>query len=401
MSDFPLLEREMNGKPLIYLDNAATTQKPLAVLQSMEQYYRTHNANVHRGVYQIAAEATDLYEAARGKAAAFLQAKGAENIVFTRGTTDGINLVAQGYLASRLQPGDRILLTVAEHHSNLVPWQRVAKQRGAVLRFLPLRPDGTLDLDVAAREITPRTKLIAVAHISNVLGTIHPIRALADLAHAAGAAVVVDAAQSVPHMPVDVQALDCDFLAFSGHKAYGPTGIGILYGKKDLLAQTEPVQYGGEMIDSVELYDSTWKPAPWKFEAGTPPIAEAVGLGAALDFLTELGMDTVHERVQDVTRYAYEKLTQLAGVTLYGPGLNQTRGGLISFNVGSVHPHDVATVLDACGVAVRAGHHCTQPLMRWLGVHATVRASFGVYNTRDDVDVLVQGIQRVQEVFLP
>lgn len=395
-AQFPLLAREMNGRPLVYLDSAATTQKPAAVLAAMERYYRMHNANVHRGVYQIAAEATEQYEAARAKVAAFLHAPGAEQVVFTRGTTESINLAAQGFLAPRLQPGDEIALTVAEHHSNLVPWQRTAKARGAVLKFLPLEADGTLNLEAVAREITPRTRLVALAHISNVLGTVHPIRAVADLAHAQGAVLLVDAAQSVPHMPVDVQALDCDFLAFSGHKAYAPTGIGVLYGKKELLAQMEPVQAGGEMIDTVELYEATFKPAPWRFEAGTPPIAEVIGLGAALDFLSGLGMETVHGHVQEITRYACERLREVEGLTLYGPA---DRGGVVTFNLSSIHPHDVATVLDSHGIAVRAGHHCAQPLMRWLGVHASVRASFGVYNTCADVDRLLEALTTVKEVF--
>lgn len=398
---FPLLQREMNGHPLVYLDSAATTQKPAAVLEQMDRYYRTDNANVHRGVYQLAAEATEQYEGARAMVAAFLGASDAEQVVFTRGTTEGINLVATGYLAPRLQPGDEIALTVAEHHSNLVPWQRVAEATGATLTFLPLHTDGTLDLEGAARVITPRTRLVAIAQISNVLGTVHPIRALADLAHAQGAVLLVDAAQSVPHLPLDVGALDCDALVFSGHKAYGPTGIGVLYGKPDLLLQMNPVQSGGEMIDTVHLHHSTWKKAPWKFEAGTPPIAEAIGLAAALTFLTEIGMERVHAIVQDVTLYAEEQLRAREGIIVYGPKSPQPRGGVLSFNVGTIHPHDVATFLDAEGIAVRAGHHCAQPLMRWLGVHATARASFGVYNTRSDVDRLLEALSTVQEVFRP
>jgi cysteine desulfurase / selenocysteine lyase len=395
-SDFPLLAQSMNGKPLVYLDSAATAQKPSAVLQALDAYYRTSNANVHRGVYALAAEATDAYEAAREKVANFLHAPSSAQIIFTRGTTDGINLVAQGYVLSMLKPGDEILTTVAEHHSNFVPWQQTAKRACAHLKFMPLHPDGTLDLSAATKMITSRTKAIAVSHIGNVLGTVQPIRELADLAHRIGAVLIVDAAQSVPHLPVDVTELDCDFLACSGHKAYGPTGIGVLYGKADRLEKMEPVQTGGEMIDQVELYDTTWKAAPWKFEAGTPPIAAAVALGAALDYLADIGMSEVHRLVKDVTDYAYEQLSAEPGLTLYGPTV---RGGLITFNLGNVHPHDVATALDSQGIAVRAGHHCAQPLMKWLGVPSTVRASFGLYNTREDVDRLVDGLRAAKEFF--
>ena len=396
-ADFPLLGHTMNGTPLIYLDTAATAQKPQSVLDALQTYYREQNANVHRGVYTLAAVATDQYERARQKAARFLHAPSTAEIIFTRGTTDALNLVAFGYVLPRLGPGDEIVTTVAEHHSNLVPWQRIAKRTGAKLKFLPQHEDGTLDLEAAARTITPRTKAVAIAHISNVLGTIHPLRQLADLAHEKGSVLIVDAAQSVPHLPVDVTALDCDFLAFSGHKAYGPTGIGVLYGKQHLLAEMEPTQFGGEMIDAVGLYDSSWKDAPWKFEAGTPPIAEAVALGHALDYLSGIGMERVHEIVREVTDYAYRQLSAFEGLTLYGP--TGERGGVITFNLGTLHPHDVATVLDSEGIAVRAGHHCAQPLMRSLGVNATVRASFGLYNTREEVDKLVGVLREAKEFF--
>lgn len=397
--DFPLLARSAHGKPLVYLDSAATSQKPQHVLDTLDRCYRMHNANVHRGVYELAAEATDLYEAAREKTARFLGAPSAQQIVFTRGTTESLNLVAFGYAMPRLQPGDEIVTTLAEHHSNLVPWQQVAKRTGARLTFLPLLPDGTLDLEAAEKWITSRTKLVTIAHVSNVLGTVHPIRHLADLAHRVGAAFVVDAAQSVPQRPVDVTALDCDFLAFSGHKAYGPTGVGVLYGKREMLKGTDPLLFGGEMIDRVELTDSTWKDAPWKLEAGTPPILQAIGLGAALDYLSEIGMDRIRRAAQDLTRYAYVSLADLEGIRIYGPGPGTERGDLLTFNLGDIHPHDIATVLDSEGIAVRAGHHCCQPTMRWLGVPATVRASFALYNTRADVDRLVDGLRKAKELF--
>ncbi|MCX7570049.1 cysteine desulfurase [Tumebacillus sp. DT12] len=397
--DFPLLARSSHGKPLVYLDSAATSQKPQLVLDTLDRCYRLHNANVHRGVYELAAEATDLYEAAREKTARFLGAPSGQQIVFTRGTTESLNLVAFGYAMPRLQPGDEIVTTLAEHHSNLVPWQQVAKRTGARLTFLPLLPDGTLDLEAAEKKINPRTKLVTIAHVSNVLGTVHPIRRLADLAHRVGAALVVDAAQSVPQRLVDVMALDCDFLAFSGHKAYGPTGVGVLYGKREMLQRTDPLLFGGEMIDRVELTDSTWKDAPWKLEAGTPPILQAIGLGAALDYLSGIGMDRIHRAVQDLTRYAYVSLADLEGISLYGPGPGTERGDLLTFNLGDIHPHDIATVLDSEGIAVRAGHHCCQQAMRWLGVPATVRASFALYNTRADVDRLVDGLRKAKELF--
>ncbi|TCP55680.1 cysteine desulfurase/selenocysteine lyase [Tumebacillus sp. BK434] len=391
--DFPLLQQLMNGKPLIYLDSAATTQKPQQVLDAMHRYYTSQNANVHRGVYALAATATDLYEGAREKAARFLNASSPREIVFTRGTTEALNLVAAGWLRPRLQPGDEILTTVAEHHSNLIPWQMAAKAAGARLRFFPLEADGTLDLAKAAGCITPRTRAIAIAHISNVLGTIHPLQELAALAHRQGAVLIVDAAQSAAHHPLDVQQLDCDFLAFSGHKLYGPTGIGVLYGKSGLLADTEPVQYGGEMIDEVELFDASWKDAPWKLEAGTPPIAEAAGLAAAIDYLEVIGRDNIKRQIESLAAYACDQLSALDGITLYGP---QKRGGVAAFNLDGAHPHDVATVLDAAGIAVRAGHHCAQPLMRWLGAAATVRASFGIYNTRADVDALTAALREAK-----
>lgn len=393
-ADFPLLDGKMNGKPLVYLDSAATAQKPQVVLEALDDFYRRYNANVHRGDYTLATQATEWYEAARSKVARFLGAPSADQVVFTRGATEALNLVAMGYAREVLMPGDEIVTTVAEHHSNLVPWQMVARWTGAKLKFLPFQADGTLSLDEAKSLITHRTKIVAISHISNVLGTIHPIKSLAKWAHDKGAVLVLDAAQSVPHLPVDVGDLDCDFLVFSGHKAYGPTGIGGLYAKRELLAAMEPMQFGGGMLDKVGLGKATWKEAPWKFEAGTPPIAEAVGLGIALDYLAEIGMERVHHAVREVTDYAYQKLAEIEGVALYGPAV---RSGLVSFNLGTANAHDVAAILDSRGVAVRAGHHGCQPLTNWLCVDATVRASFGIYNTREDVDHLVEALTVAQE----
>ncbi|HEU4965843.1 MAG TPA: cysteine desulfurase [Bacilli bacterium] len=396
--DFPLLQQQMNDHPLAYLDNAATTQKPQQVLDALHTYYTRYNANVHRGVYALAAEATDRYEASRAKVAKFLNAPSAQQILFTKGTTEAINLVAMGMILPFLRVGDEIVVTGAEHHSNLIPWQRIAKLGGATLKFIPLKADGTLDLDAARKLIHHRTRAIAVAQISNVLGTEHPIQELAAIAKEKNAVLVVDAAQSVPHGPVDVQQLGCDFLAFSGHKAYGPTGIGVLYGKPELLEKMEPLQYGGEMIDKVELHTATYKEAPWKFEAGTPPIAEAIALGEAVDYLQDIGMEAIHAHTKALTEYAYEQLQAVDGLTIYGPPPAQ-RGGLIAFNLGNVHAHDIATVLDSRGIAVRAGHHCCQPLMRWLGVSSTVRASFGLYNTRAEIDRLAAALREAKEVF--
>lgn len=399
-NDFPLLQQTMNGHPLAYLDNAATTQKPQQVLDTLHTYYTRYNANVHRGVYALAAEATDRYENARAQIAQFLNARSAHELIFTKGTTEAINLVAMGRILPSLRVGDEILVTPAEHHSNLIPWQRIAKLGGATLRFIPLQKDGTLDLDAARKLIHHRTRAVAVAHISNVLGTIHPIQELAAMTRDKHTVLVVDAAQSVPHMPVDVQALGCDFLAFSGHKTYGPTGIGVLWGRPDQLEKMEPFQFGGEMIDHVGLHDATFKAPPWKFEAGTPPIAEAIALGEAIDYLTGHGMDTIRTHTADLTSYAYEQLAAIDGLTLYGPGPDK-RGGLLTFNLGTVHAHDIATALDSQGIAVRAGHHCAQPLMQHLGISSAVRASFGLYNTRADIDRLTVSLREAKEFFLP
>lgn len=395
--DFPILKQKVNGHPLVYLDSAATSQKPESVIKALREYYEGYNSNVHRGVHTLGSKATDAYEQARQKVANFINAPHTHEVIFTRGTTSAINLVAHSYAMEQLQEGDEILLTVAEHHSNLIPWQQVARKTGATLRYFTLEDDGRLSIEQAKKEITPKTKLVAIHHVSNVLGTINPIRELAQLVHAVGGVIVVDGAQGVPHVKVDVQEFDVDFLAFSGHKMLGPTGIGVLYGKEKYLEQMEPIEFGGEMIDHVDLYDSTWKELPWKFEGGTPIIAGAIGLAAAIDYLEEIGMDVVAEHDQKLANYAYDQLSQLEGIEIYGP--KEGRTGLVTFNLQDVHPHDVATVLDSYGIAVRAGHHCCQPLMRFLKATATARASFHIYNDEEDIDRLVQGLQKAREFF--
>lgn len=394
---FPILHQEINGHPLVYLDSAASSQRPVQVIEAMKRYYEYDHANVHRGVHTLGSRATDAYEGAREKVAAFLNASTPEEIVFTRGTTTAINLVAAGYARAVCKPGDEIVITPMEHHSNLIPWQQAAKATGATLTYIPLQEDGSITLADAESLITKRTKIVAVTHVSNVLGVINPIAELAKIAHRNGAVILVDGAQSTPHMKVDVQALDCDFYAFSGHKMCGPTGIGALYGKKALLEQMEPVEYGGEMIDFVTLEDSTWKDVPYRFEGGTPIIAGAVGLAAAIDFLTEIGMDKIEQHDREITAYALERMAQIPELQIYGP--KHHRASLVTFNLGEVHPHDVATVLDAKGVAVRAGHHCCQPLMKWLQVSATARASFYIYNTEEDVDRLISALIQTKEYF--
>ncbi|MYL33723.1 SufS family cysteine desulfurase [Pontibacillus yanchengensis] len=393
---FPILHQEVNGHPLVYLDSAATSQKSQQVIDSIDQYYKEYNSNVHRGVHTLGTKATDGYEGARDKVRRFINAKSTQEIIFTRGTTTSINTVAYSYGRTNLQEGDEIVITPMEHHSNIIPWQQTAKATGATLKYIPLQEDGTISLDDVKDTITDNTKIVAMMHVSNVLGTINPIKEVTDIAHQHGAVMLVDGAQSAPHMRVDVQDLDCDFFAFSGHKMGGPTGIGVLYGKKHILEKMEPVEFGGEMIDFVNWYDSTWKELPWKFEGGTPIIAGAIGLGAAIDFLEEVGLDDIEAHERDLAQYAMDRLKSIEGVTIYGP---QERAGLITFNLDDVHPHDVATVLDAEGIAVRAGHHCAQPLMKWLNVSATARASFYMYNTKEDVDAFVDGLQKTKEFF--
>lgn len=393
---FPILDQEINGNPLVYLDSSATAQKPLPVIEAVDEYYRKNNANVHRGVHTLGTRATDHYEGAREKVRQFLKAKSTAEIIFTRGTTTAINTIAYGYARQTLKKDDEIVITPMEHHSNIIPWQQAAKATGATLKYIPLQEDGTISLEDARKTITSNTKIVAIAHVSNVLGTINPVKEIAEIAHQNGAVIAIDGAQGAPHMEVDVQNINCDFYAFSGHKMGAPTGIGVLYGKKELLEQMEPVEFGGEMIDFVDLYDSTWKELPWKFEGGTPIIAGAIGLGAAIDFLNEVGMDNILEHEQKLADYALEKMRTINGIDIYGP---EKRAALVTFNLDDVHPHDVATVLDAEGIAVRAGHHCAQPLMKWLDVSATARASFYLYNTEEEIDRLVEGLVKTKEYF--
>lgn len=393
---FPILDQEVNGHPLVYLDSAATSQKPIQVIEALNKYYREYNSNVHRGVHTLGTMATDGYEGAREKVRKFINAKSTEEIIFTRGTTTALNIVAASYGRANLQPGDEIVITYMEHHSNIIPWQQVAKATGATLKYIDLTEDHALSLETVKETITPDTKIVSVMHVSNVLGAINPVKEIAKIAHQHGAIMVVDGAQSTPHMKVDVQDLDCDFFAFSGHKMCGPTGIGVLYGKKELLEKMEPVEFGGEMIDFVNLYDSTWKELPWKFEGGTPIIADAIGLGAAIDFLEEVGLDNILAHEHKLANYALDRLSEVEGITIYGP---KERAGVVTFNLDDVHPHDVATVLDAEGVAVRAGHHCAQPLMKYLNVSSTARASFYLYNTEEEIDQLVSSLIKTKEYF--
>jgi len=396
-SDFPILNQQINNHPLVYLDSAATAQKPQVVIDAVSDYYKYDNANVHRGVHTLGQRATDAYEGARETVTQFIHAKDSKEIIFTRGTTSSINIVARSYGDAFITAGDEIVLTEMEHHSNLIPWQQVAKRTGATLKFIPLEADGTITMTSVKETITEKTKLVAITHVSNVLGTINPIKAITNYAHDMGAVVLVDGAQAVPHMAVDVVDLDCDFYAFSGHKLGAPTGIGVLYGKAALLNQMEPVEFGGEMIDFVSLTGATFKELPWKFEGGTPIIAGAVGLAKAIDYLQAIGFDKITAHEKALTDYAMSKLKQLDGVDIYGP---EERCGLITFNLTDVHPHDTATVLDSFGVAVRAGHHCCQPLMKWLNVTATARASFYVYNTFEDVDLFIDGLKQAKEFFV-
>lgn len=396
---FPILDQEINGHPLVYLDSAATSQKPRQVIEAINDYYAYDNANVHRGVHTLGNRATDHYEGAREKVRKFINAKSTQEVIFTRGTTTALNMVAQSYGRANVEEGDEIVITHMEHHSNIIPWQQLAKEKGAVLKYVILEEDGTLSLDKVREAVTDRTKIVSIMYVSNVLGTMNPIKEITEIAHAHGAVMVVDGAQAAPHLKLDVQSLNCDFLAFSGHKMCGPTGIGVLYGKKELLNEMEPVEFGGEMIDFVGLYESTWKELPWKFEGGTPIIAGAIGLGAAIDFLEEIGLDQIEKHEHELAGYAMEKMSSMEGLTIYGPRDPDKRAGIVTFNLDNVHPHDLATVLDMNGIAVRAGHHCAQPLMKWLECSATARASFYVYNTEEDVDRLVEGLRIAKEYF--
>lgn len=396
--DFPILDRKVHGKPLVYLDNSATSQKPRAVLDALDDYYTRLNANVHRGLHTLSEEATNAYEAARERVARFINVP-ARSLVFVRNTTEGINLVASAWGRKNVEAGDEILLSVMEHHSNIVPWQMLARETGAVLRYFDIREDGSLDLDQADDLITDRTRIVSIAHMSNVLGTVNPIESIVERAHDAGALVFVDAAQSVPHMPVDVARLDCDFFAFSGHKMCGPTGIGGLYGRPELLETMDPYMGGGSMIDEVRLDGFTSADIPEKFEAGTPNIAHAIVFGDVVDYLSAVGMEHIHTHERALTDYTIERLEEIDGLTVYGhaPG----RGGAISFNLDNMHPSDLSTVLDRQGIAIRAGHHCAQPLMRRLGTSygATARASLYFYNTSEEIDTMIGAIHRARHLF--
>ena len=397
--DFPILAREVYGKPLVYLDNAATSQKPRQLIEALVRYYESYNANIHRAVHRLGEEATAAYEEARAKVARFINAPSPECIVFTRNTTEAINLVAYTWGRANIGPDSGVLLTLLEHHSNIVPWQRLTAEKGASLRYIGLTEQQTLELDGLENLMDSRTRLLSVTQVSNALGTINPVQKLAAEAHRNGTMVLVDGAQSVPHMPVDVQAMDCDFFAFSGHKMLGPTGVGVLYARPELLQEMEPFLGGGEMIKRVTQEDAIWNDVPWKFEAGTPNIADVIGLGVAIDYLSGLGMENVRAHEMEISEYALRRLRQLEEVIIYGPPDPADRGGVISFNYPDLHPHDIGTVLDRHGVAVRAGHHCAQPLMQHLDVSGTVRASFYVYNTLDEVDVLVDALGQAHAFF--
>ena len=394
--DFPILSRQVYGKPLVYLDNAATTQKPLQVLDAMREEYLNVNANVHRGVHYLSQQATELHEAARETVRQFINARKTEEVVFTRGTTEAINLVAATFCQSQMQAGDEVLVTDMEHHSNIVPWQLQAAQRGIVVRHLPITDDGRLVCcDDIAAHLTERTKLVSIAHVSNVLGTLNPVRRIIEAAHEKGIPVLVDAAQSAPHMAIDVQQLDCDFLAFSGHKMYGPTGIGVLYGKEEWLDRLPPYQGGGEMIDRVSWEKTTFERLPFKFEAGTPDYVATHGLATAINYLRSVGLDIIEAHETELARYCLEQLRSIEGITIYGSPIT----GPISFNVGNIHHLDIGTLLDRLGIAVRTGHHCAQPLMTRLGIQGTVRASFALYNTKEEIDTFVAGLRRVVKMF--
>ena len=406
--DFPILGREVYGKPLVYLDNAATTQKPLCVLDAMRDEYLNVNANVHRGVHYLSQQATDLHEAAREKVREFINAKKTEEIIFTRGTTEAINLVASSFCGSQMQEGDEVIVTEMEHHSNIVSWQLQAMKRGIVVKHIPITDDGLLCLDQLESLITPQTKIISVAHVSNVLGTVNPVEDIIKIAHAHGVPVLVDGAQSAPHFQVDVQAMDCDFFAFSGHKMYGPTGIGVLYGKEEWLEKLPPYQGGGEMIDKVTWERTTFERLPFKFEAGTPDYVATHGLAKAIEYIQSLGFEAIQQHEQELTRYCMEQLMTIPDIHIYGPQFNGQwpmvngqwpKDAVVSFNVGDIHHLDMGTLLDRLGIAVRTGHHCAQPLMDRLGISGTVRASFALYNTKEEIDTLVAGIRRVSQMF--
>jgi len=397
-SDFPILSREINGHELVYLDSAATTQKPRAVLDAMDTYYENFNANVHRGAHTLSAEATELFEEARAKVAHFIGAEPAQT-VFTRGTTTAINHIAYGWGLNHLSPGDKILLTIAEHHANIVPWQIIARHTGAELVYLELADDYTVDLDGLDQVLDENVKIVTFSGMSNVTGAIGPIKLLSEAARSVGALTVLDAAQLVPHHPVDVAEFDVDFMAFSSHKMLGPTGIGALWGTAERLEEMEPTEGGGEMINTVDRHVSTWAPVPHKFEAGTPPIAEAVGFGAAVDYLSAIGMDVIAQHEREITRYALDRLSEVPDLTVYGPDDVTLRGGAVSFELADIHPHDIATILDQEGIAIRAGHHCARPLMQYLDVPATARASFYLYTIPEEIDKLITALMNARRIF--
>jgi cysteine desulfurase/selenocysteine lyase len=399
--DFPILQRQVNGKPLVYLDNGATSQKPESVLQAMDDLQRNHNANVHRGIYTLSEEATALYEGAREKVRVFINARSVEEIIFTRNATEAINLVALSWARQHLKAGDEILTTEMEHHSNIVPWQMLAKERGIVLKFIPAQPDlGTLDIGAFESLLTSKTKLVCVGHMSNLLGTVNPVSTFVEKAHAVGAKILVDGCQAAPHMPVDVRQLGADFFAFSGHKMLGPTGIGVLWARKEILEATEPVLGGGDMIKEVTKAGASWNDLPWKFEAGTPNVVGAIGLGAAVDYLTKVGMDNVWQHEQDMAKYVLPKLTSIPGVQLFGiPQPSLDRGAIFSFWIDGMHPHDIASIFDEQGIAIRAGHMCAQPMLETLGKPAAARASFYLYNTQQEADVFLNAIEDAKKVF--
>lgn len=397
IQDFPILDQQVHDEGLVYLDNAATTQKPVQVLQAVEHYYKKDNANVHRGVHTLAERATAAYEGVRQKVADFIHAKSTKEILFTRGTTTSLNWVAR-FAEEMLKPGDQVIISIMEHHSNIIPWQEACRRTGAKLDYIYLK-DGELDMEGLRDLIGPKTRFVSLAHVSNVIGVVNPIKEIAQLAHAVGAYMVVDGAQSTPHMVIDVQDLDVDFFAFSAHKMMGPTGVGVLYGKEEILEIMSPVEFGGEMIDFVRQQSASWKELPWKFEAGTPNIAGVIGLGAAIDYLTEIGMDAISAHELELMEYVFPKLQGIPGLTIYGSQDLAKRTGVISFNIDNLHPHDVATALDYQGVAVRAGHHCAQPLIAHLGASSTARASFYIYNSREDCDKLIQAILATKEFF--
>lgn len=396
-AQFPILERDVHGKPLVYLDSAASAQKPLSVLKAMDDVYRGYYANVHRGLHMLSEESTDAYEATRAKVASLINAPSPDEVVFTSGATMSLNIIARSWGGAFLEKGDEILISVADHHANIVPWQMVAQEKGAVIKAVPVAEDGSVSLDVITSMINEKTKIVSLPHVSNVLGTVFPVEEIAKAAHHVGAIFVVDGCQGVVHMPVDVQAIDCDFYVFSGHKLYGPSGMGVLWGKMDILKEMPPFLGGGDMIDRVTIEASTYAEPPQRFEAGTPPIVEVIGLGAAIDFVQSIGMDKIRDHEMSLISYAHQQLSSVEGLTLIGTAAGKS--GVVSFTMDCAHPHDISTIVDRKGVAIRAGHHCAQPLMDFMGVSSTARASFGVYSKKEDIDALVDALGTVRKIF--